>query len=69
VRGFLPGFAYQCGVLLASLIVYLEALFAARTSYATSMAMTAATVFVLAVVMTALGPERRAVAFGAPRSE
>src|SRR5881409_2153740 len=33
VRGFLPGFAYQCGVLLASLIVYLEALFAARVSY------------------------------------
>jgi len=31
--------------------------------------MTAATVFVLAVVMTALGPERRAVAFGAARSE
>src|SRR5262249_6544338 len=29
VRGFLPGFAYQCGVLLASLIVYLEAVFAA----------------------------------------
>src|SRR5919199_1198331 len=26
VRGFLPGFAYQCGVLLASSIVYLEAL-------------------------------------------
>ena len=69
VRGFLPGFAYQCGVLLASLIVYLEALFAVRTSYATSMAMTAATVFVLAGVMTALGPERRAVEFGAPRSE
>ena len=64
VRGFLPGFAYQCGVLLASLIVYLEALFAARTSYATSMAMTAATVFVLAAVMTGLGPERRGVAFG-----
>ena len=67
VRGFLPGFAYQCGVLLASLLVYLEALFAVRTSYATSMAMTAATVFVLAAVVTGLGPERRGVAFGGPK--
>jgi SHS family lactate transporter-like MFS transporter len=65
VRGFLPGFAYQCGVLLASSVVYLEALFASRASYATSMAMTAATVFVLAIVATALGRERRGIAFGA----
>ena len=67
VRGFLPGFAYQCGVLLASLLVYVEALFAVRTNYATSMAMTAATVFVLAAVVTGLGPERRGVAFGGPK--
>jgi SHS family lactate transporter-like MFS transporter len=65
VRGFLPGFAYQCGVLLASMIVYLEALFARSVSYATSMALTAGTVFVLAIVATALGPERRGVTFGA----
>ncbi len=68
VRGFLPGFAYQCGVLLASAIVYLEAVFAARTGYATSMALTAATVFVAAMVMTRLGPERRGITFGAERT-
>ena len=28
VRGFLPGFAYQCGVLLAGSVAYVEALFA-----------------------------------------
>src|SRR5438094_2321529 len=28
VRGFLPGFAYQCGVLLAGSVAYIEALFA-----------------------------------------
>ena len=28
VRGFLPGFAYQCGVLVASSVVYIEAVFA-----------------------------------------
>jgi SHS family lactate transporter-like MFS transporter len=64
VRGFLPGFAYQCGVLLASSVVYLEALFAARTSYAVSMALTAATVFTFAALMAALGGERRGAAFG-----
>ena len=64
VRGFLPGFGYQCGVLLASSVTYIEAVFARRTSYAIAMAATAATVFVLAAIATAVGPERRAVQFG-----
>jgi SHS family lactate transporter-like MFS transporter len=64
VRGFLPGFAYQCGVLLASAVVYLEALFAARASYAVSMALTAGTVLLLAALVTALGRERHGVVFG-----
>ena len=38
VRGFLPGFAYQCGVLLAGSVAYIEAVFARRTSYANAMA-------------------------------
>ncbi|HZE09083.1 MAG TPA: MFS transporter [Gemmatimonadaceae bacterium] len=65
VRGFLPGFAYQCGVLLASSVGYLEALLAARTSYAHSMAIVALTVFVLAAIIAWAGQERRAVEFGA----
>jgi SHS family lactate transporter-like MFS transporter len=64
VRGFLPGFGYQCGVLLASSVGYIEAVFARRTSYAVAMAVTAATVFLLAAIATALGPERRAAKFG-----
>jgi SHS family lactate transporter-like MFS transporter len=64
VRGFLPGFGYQCGVLLASSVTYIEAIFARRTSYAIAMAGTAATVFVMAAIATALGPERRAAKFG-----
>jgi SHS family lactate transporter-like MFS transporter len=64
VRGFLPGFGYQCGVLLASSVGYIEAVFARRTSYAVAMAVTAATVFLMAAVATALGPERRAAKFG-----
>src|SRR6266550_4333661 len=64
VRGFLPGFAYQCGVLLAGSVAYVEALFAQRMSYATAMALTAVTVFTGAIVMTALGRERRGIHFG-----
>jgi SHS family lactate transporter-like MFS transporter len=64
VRGFMPGFAYQCGVLLASSVAYLEAVFAKRQSYATAMALTAVTVFILAAIVAAIGRERRAAVFG-----
>jgi MFS transporter, SHS family, lactate transporter len=64
VRGFLPGFAYQCGVLIAGSIAYIEAVFAVRFSYASAMAMTALTVFTLASVVIALGRERHAIRFG-----
>jgi len=64
VRGFLPGFAYQCGVAIASQIPHVQALFATRTSYAQAMALSAATVFILGAVAAGLGPERRGVAFG-----
>ena len=64
VRGFLPGFAYQCGVLLASSVVYIQAVFAKRMSYATAMALTAVTVFAFAAIATASGKERRGIAMG-----
>jgi SHS family lactate transporter-like MFS transporter len=64
VRGFLPGFAYQCGVLLAGSVAYIEAVFAEHTSYAKSMALTALTVFTLAAIVTGLGRERRGITFG-----
>jgi len=64
VRGFLPGFAYQCGVAIASQIPHVQALFAVHTSYAQAMALSAATVFVVGALVAALGPERRGVAFG-----
>jgi len=64
VRGFLPGFAYQCGVALAGSIGWLEARFAEHLDYAWAMGLTAATVFILGAVVAQLGPERRGVAFG-----
>ena len=64
VRGFLPGFSYQCGVLLASSVVYLEPLLAEHTSYANAMALTTSVVFTLAAVVVALGREKKGIQFG-----
>ncbi|HEX4600675.1 MAG TPA: MFS transporter [Gemmatimonadales bacterium] len=65
VRGFLPGFAYQCGAALAGASGYIEDRLADHLTYAWAMALFAATVFVLGAVVAALGPERRGQAFGA----
>ncbi len=64
VRGFLPGFGYQMGVLLASPVNYVEAAVARHTSYATAMSIMAAAFFLMAIVAAALGKERRGVKFG-----
>lgn len=63
VRGFLPGFAYQCGVLLAGSVALLEAGFAEHMSYATAMAATASVVFVSTAIIAALGKENRGAHF------
>lgn len=64
LRGFLPGFGYQCGVLIAGSVAYIEAIFAAHTSYSVAMASTAATVFILAAIAGIFSPERRGAKFG-----
>ena len=64
VRGFLPGFAYQCGVLIAGSVAYIEAVFAGHTSYSTAMAATAGTVCILAALASYASRERRGVRFG-----
>ncbi len=64
VRGFLPGFGYQMGVLLASPVNYVEAAVARHTSYASAMSVMAAIFFVMAIIAAALGKERRGVRFG-----
>jgi SHS family lactate transporter-like MFS transporter len=69
VRGFLPGFAYQCGVLIASSIAFLEALLAAHTSYATSMALVAFIVCAGGMLAAGLGWERHGVVFGAEQAD
>jgi SHS family lactate transporter-like MFS transporter len=68
VRALLPGFAYQSAGIIASSVVYIEAVYAQKTSYATAMALTAISVFVLASITALLGRERHGHKFGsAPR--
>lgn len=64
IRAVLPGLAYQLGILLSGLVVYIEALFAQRTNYATAMTLTAVCVFIPTIFIMAQGKERRGVAFG-----
>jgi MFS transporter, SHS family, lactate transporter len=64
VRAFLPGFAYQSAGLLASSVVYIEAVYAQKTSYEKAMALTATSVFILAAIMAGLGRERLGKTFG-----
>ena len=64
LRGFLPGFGYQMGVLLASPVNYAEAAVARRTSYAAAMSVMAAAFFAMGIAAAALGKERRGVRFG-----
>ncbi len=63
IRGFLPGFAYQCGVLIAGSVTVVEAAFAEHMSYATAMASTAAIVFLATAIIAALGREKKGVDF------
>ncbi len=64
VRGTAPGLGNQVGVLLSSVVVYLEAGLANGKSYGAAMAITASTVFCLAIAAILAGQERRAAEFG-----
>jgi SHS family lactate transporter-like MFS transporter len=64
VRGFLPGFAYQCGVLIASLMPWLAAHMAVGRSYGWAMSVTAGSAFVVCALVAWVGPERRGIRYG-----
>src|SRR2546422_5643332 len=63
IRGFMPGFAYQCGILLAGSITYLQALFGSATNYSNAMALTGLVVFASTAVVVLLGPGKKSVIF------
>jgi SHS family lactate transporter-like MFS transporter len=62
-RGFLPGFAYQLGVLCASSIPTVEAWLGEMFTYRQSMGGLMALVFVASIIVISLGPENRGVSF------
>jgi len=64
VRGFLPGFAYQCGVAVGGWIAVVQDALKEHMSYADAMALSAALVFVVAALVVSLGRERHAAEFG-----
>jgi SHS family lactate transporter-like MFS transporter len=69
VRGFLPGFAYQCGNLIASPIAWLQAKLVEvppgePQPYPKVMGISAACIFLLAIVATVFGREKRGIRFG-----
>lgn len=64
VRGFMPGFGYQCGAALAGWVPFALAALAEHTGYAIAMAGTAVVVCSLAALVVATGREKRGVTFG-----
>jgi SHS family lactate transporter-like MFS transporter len=65
VRGTLPSIGNQVGVVLSGSVAYIQALIAhSGKSYAAAMAMTAATVFCLAGLLTFAGHEHKSKQFG-----
>ncbi len=64
VRGFMPGFAYQCGAMGSSYVGPWEAQLAQHVGYAHALAVTAVGVCALAMIIVWLGGEHRGVVFG-----
>ena len=64
VRGALPGFAYQCGALIAGLMPSLQAKVAGTLGYPATMALSAGAAFIICALVTGLGRERRGVVYG-----
>jgi SHS family lactate transporter-like MFS transporter len=62
-RGFLSGFAYQCGAAISASVVYIEAAFAERMPYSRAMALVAVTVFSAAAITAWLGKEKTGIEF------
>ncbi len=61
VRGLMPGFSYQCGVLLAGSVTTLEAILAKHMPFSTAMAATGATVFIATAIIAGLGRESKGI--------
>jgi MFS transporter, SHS family, lactate transporter len=63
LRGFLPGFAYQIGVVLASSAPYVEAVLTRRFNYAQVLGVFAGSVMILSLLVIGFGPEAHRIQF------
>lgn len=68
LRGFFPGFAYQCGVLIAATAPYIEARMTHHFTYAQSLGMFASAVFIIASIVISFGPEAHSISFTPAKS-
>ncbi|HEY1685993.1 MAG TPA: MFS transporter [Tepidisphaeraceae bacterium] len=68
VRGFLPGFSYQCGNLIAASIPYIEPRLASHYPFPRVMAMCSGIIFFIGIVVISKGPERKGIVFGTDKN-
>ena len=64
MRGFLPGFCYQMGVLIAATAPYIEATLVRRFTFAQVMGTFAGIVMIVGLFVIGFGPEAHRIAFG-----
>lgn len=64
LRGFFPGFAYQVGVLIASVSPYVETRLGENFGYGRAMGFFAAAVLIVGALVIGLGPEAKGIEFG-----
>jgi MFS transporter, SHS family, lactate transporter len=63
LRGFLPGFAYQIGMLCAGIVPYVETVLGEHFTYAQSMGFLAAAALGVGMIVIGLGPEAHGITF------
>jgi SHS family lactate transporter-like MFS transporter len=66
LRGFVPGFAYQIGMVCAGIAPYIETVMGEHFSYAQSMGYLAAAALILGMIVIGLGPEAHGITFRKP---
>jgi SHS family lactate transporter-like MFS transporter len=64
VRGFMPGFAYQCGAAACAYVLEIQEKIAVHIGLTNAMALCAIIILPLAALVVALGPESRGIVFG-----